>query len=566
MKNIYYSVVLLTAFCHQSKPLSEVWQDSLKSNLLTARITNSIVSNLTLDEKIGQMLLPYFQLKNTKDIYNSKAGTLFIHTNNIPQNKNQKQDIILLKKRIHSINQWYIEKNIPKPLYTIDQEHGHVVRLLREMPQFPSQMSMGIDYDLNKDPNRIAQVAFTTCRALLNIGIQWNLAPVVDLQSNLENPVIRTRSFSTSEETITALSKAYLSGLHKARCMDAIKHFPGHGSTSIDSHLALPIIHKLENNHIRIFKDLIEYGNPLSIMTAHILVPSIDNQPITLSKIWLTNKLRNDMNFDGIIISDDLGMNALQLESKADFKQVVITTIKAGIDVLLLFSKAKDYAHIMHTTIKQAVLSNEINKQKIEQSVARIIERKLLLGILDKQLSLKKFQNKYKLNSLDTDEWLKYSSKLSQMAEKIEINIDAKLLARQISAASIRTIHRGKYDWKNKHKYLLFSDASELLEKIKDSRDLKSLNDFESDQPVVIVNVEFENSKDFLVEVLKKENRKYPLLIYSVINPLPFSSFGKYLRKQDMFISSFSRSIESQNALIQSYLSNDIPKSSNLYD
>ena len=215
-------------------------------------------------------------------------------------------------------------------LISIDQEGGRVQRL--KTSSFPS----------NKEgKDRADEIAFQIGTELRNVGINMNLAPVIDVNSNPSNPVIGDRAFSSDPWEVAVCGRKALSGYKKSGVIATLKHFPGHGDTSMDSHVALPVLDKsmdeLEKTELIPFRELSPIAD--AIMTAHILVPALDPEfPVTLSKKWL-DFLRKELGFQGVIISDSLVMDGV-LEKAGSIDEAAILAINAGCD-LLIFGGAK---------------------------------------------------------------------------------------------------------------------------------------------------------------------------------------------------------------------------------
>ncbi|MEA5552351.1 beta-N-acetylhexosaminidase [Anabaena cylindrica UHCC 0172] len=189
---------------------------------------------------------------------------------------------------------------------TLDHEGGRVVRTPAPITRFPHA------YLLQKQAYEVAKA---TAIELKSLGINLSWSPVADIFSNPHNPIIGSRAFGTTPETASQGAREYYRGLREEGILGAAKHFPGHGDTSTDSHLELPILNlsleDLRNRELIPFQTLIQEQIPL-IMTAHILFPQIDSEvPATLSKIILNDILRKELGFEGVVVSDDLDMKAV---------------------------------------------------------------------------------------------------------------------------------------------------------------------------------------------------------------------------------------------------------------
>lgn len=214
-------------------------------------------------------------------------------------------------------------------LMTIDHEGGRVIRAPLPITRFPYAFLQ------SKAATKIAKA---TALELKSLGINLSWAPVADIFSNPNNPIIGPRAFNTTPETAAKPACEYFVGLRESGIIACAKHFPGHGDTNTDSHLELPVLNlsleQLRNRELIPFKTLIEAGIP-TIMTAHILFPQIDKDvPATLSPAILRQILREELGFEGVVVSDDLDMNAVS-DMYAN-SGTVAQTFNAGCDLLII--------------------------------------------------------------------------------------------------------------------------------------------------------------------------------------------------------------------------------------
>lgn len=221
--------------------------------------------------------------------------------------------------------------HMPTLLIAIDQEGGVVSRFSPDMTTVPG--AMALTASSNVDDTRAS--ARITGEQLAEVGINVNFAPVVDVNNNPGNPVIRTRSFGESVGSVIAGALATIDGLTDAGIVATVKHFPGHGDTEQDSHLGLPVIHhprsRLAAVELAPFKAAIAAGIP-AVMSSHILFPDLDTDPATLSLLILTGILRRELGFEGVIFSDSLSMKAI--EERYGHGDSAVRCKLAGIDVL----------------------------------------------------------------------------------------------------------------------------------------------------------------------------------------------------------------------------------------
>lgn len=237
---------------------------------------------------------------------------------------------------------------------------------------FPPPMALGTiaEQNLSQAIEYATQIGVITAQEALAIGINWILAPIVDVNNNPENPVINIRSFSNNPEIVSYLATAFIDGAKTYNVLTTAKHFPGHGDTGTDSHLDLPVIpHKtrrLAEVELVPFKKAIEAGVD-SVMTAHLLIRAWDEEkPATLSNKILTGQLREKLGFEGLIVTDALVMGGIT--NYASSEEVAVMAVEAGADILLM-------PHDPEKTIEavyQAVESGRITRERIEASLARI--------------------------------------------------------------------------------------------------------------------------------------------------------------------------------------------------
>jgi beta-N-acetylhexosaminidase len=272
--------------------------------------------------------------------------------------------------------------NLHIPLIiAIDQEGGNVTRLESPATEFPANMAIGAGRSA-QDARTLATVNGNELRAM---GINQNFAPVADVNSNPDNPVIGARSFSSHPDLTGQLVTAEIQGYQQGGRPDetvssSAKHFPGHGDASTDSHTQLPNIDRTEAEwratDLPPFKAAIAAGID-SIMTAHIEIPSLDPSgvPATLSKHIMTDLLRNELKFRGVIVSDSLGMGGANVFPEAE---IPVRALEAGVDQLLM----PPHLQLALDSVKAAVRSGRLTEQRIDQSVLRILVLKVKRAIL----------------------------------------------------------------------------------------------------------------------------------------------------------------------------------------
>jgi beta-N-acetylhexosaminidase len=292
-------------------------------------------ASMTLEEQIGQLLIAGF-LGTTPSpeiidlIQNHHTGGIILFSRNIQD----AQQVLELTRDLQAIAR---DAGHRYPLLiAIDQENGMVQRLGQGSTTFPGNMALGAI-----GSEQIAHdVALATGRELKALGINLNLAPVVDVNNNPANPVIGVRSFGEDPHAVARLAVAALKGYSSAGVLTCLKHFPGHGDTATDSHLSLPTIpysmKRLEEIELVPFRRGIEAGAD-SVMIAHIYFSSLMPDvvlPATLSPVVVRKLLREKLGFDGVIISDCLEMSAIA--ETAGVERGSVMALQAGIDLVLV--------------------------------------------------------------------------------------------------------------------------------------------------------------------------------------------------------------------------------------
>uniref|UniRef100_A0AAU3GX55 beta-N-acetylhexosaminidase n=1 Tax=Streptomyces sp. NBC_01401 TaxID=2903854 RepID=A0AAU3GX55_9ACTN len=265
----------------------------------------------------------------------------------------------------------------PLPLLvSTDQEHGIVCRVGEPATLLPGAMALGAGGS-RSDARAAARIAGAELAAL---GINQNYAPDADVNVNPANPVIGVRSFGSDPESVAGLVTAQVKGYRSGGVASTVKHFPGHGDTSTDSHTGLPVIEHTREQWSQLdappFRAAVAAGID-SIMTAHIVVPALDpsEDPATLSRPILTGILREELGYDGVVVTDSLAMEGVR--SKYGDERVPVLALLAGVDQLLNPPDLK----VAWNAVLGAVKSGEISEARIEESILRILRLKNRLGL-----------------------------------------------------------------------------------------------------------------------------------------------------------------------------------------
>lgn len=335
----------------------------------------------SLDLKIGQMILTGFPKAEVdsmllESVRKGKVGSVIIFEKNIPA----KSSYLALKKIT-----WAYQQAAPLPLFiAIDQEGGRVNRL-KEKYGFPRSVSAA---KLGKLP--IDSVKFysqITAATLAGLGINMNFAPVVDLASNPNNPIIAKveRAFSKNADSVALYAEAFIYEHQKLGVLTALKHFPGHGSSMNDTHLDMTdITTTWSEQELTPYIKLIQSGMVDAVMTAHIVNARLDHNklPATLSPKIIEGLLRRELKFDGVVFSDDMQMHAIS--KHYSFEESIKLAILAGVDILCFTNNIQGSQERtvdkVHAIIRNFVQDGSLPVARIDESYRRITALKQRLA------------------------------------------------------------------------------------------------------------------------------------------------------------------------------------------
>ena len=271
-----------------------------------------------------------------------------------------------------------------KPLIvSIDQEGGRVARL---KPKYGFPKSVSAEYLGSLDnPDSTRHYAQKTAETLSSLGINVNLAPVVDVNLNPDNPVIGglERSFSEDPQTVAKHASIYIKTLHSYDILTVLKHFPGHGSSKKDSHLGVvDVTDTWSRKELIPYRQLIDSSLVDAVMTAHIFNSQLDSTyPATLSKPTINGTLRDSLDFEGVVISDDLMMGAIRKEY--GLKTTIEQALHAGVDILSFANNSvynPDIVPEAHRIIRELIDEGKVSRERIDQSYQRIMKLKKQLN------------------------------------------------------------------------------------------------------------------------------------------------------------------------------------------
>src|SRR5256885_7060622 len=342
--------------------------------------SGDVVGSMSLERKVGQLMSVAFHgTKITSSleamIRDRGIGGVILYSENFT-------DAAGLAKLVADLDRIARDAKSLPLFFEVDQEGGPVIRINKGATILPGQMALAATADPERSVDTAATISAAELRAL---GVNWNFAPVADVNDEPTNPIISNRSFSSDPARVSSLVTAAVQTYAAAGFFCCAKHFPGHGSTTTDSHTGLPKIEAdratLDRVELPPFRAAIAAGVP-AIMSAHIVVPALDptlELPVTLSRTVMTELIRNTLGFQGIIVTDDLEMGALKNVGEA---AAGLRALQAGADYLLFrFDESAQLEG--HRLIADAVRSGLISSARLDGSVRRIVDAKRRFGILD---------------------------------------------------------------------------------------------------------------------------------------------------------------------------------------
>jgi beta-N-acetylhexosaminidase len=371
MKKLVYTLVFISLFLSlkinaQYQPANLSKEDIKKAN----QWVEKTYKNLSQDEKLGQLfIVALYTNKGENEINtvrsivtNDKIGGLILMQDDAA-------------REINLVNEFQQKSKVPL-MIGMDAEWG-VYQRIATAHKFPWAMTLGAI----QDKSLIEQMAAKIAEDCHRMGINWDFAPVVDVNTNPNNPIIGNRSFGSDVDNVITSALSYSNGLQNHTILAAIKHFPGHGDTSTDSHLDLPVVsHNLERlNAVELapFKALMNKGIG-GVMVAHLYVPSLESGkgiPASVSKNIITGLLKEKLGYKGLIITDALNMGAVANKYKPG--ELDAMAFKAGNDIMLFSQGVSEGKKL----IQKAIDNGEISQSRVEESVKKILLTKYFLGL-----------------------------------------------------------------------------------------------------------------------------------------------------------------------------------------
>ncbi|MBR3049440.1 MAG: glycoside hydrolase family 3 protein [Bacilli bacterium] len=370
-KIIVFVLFLLLAGCSNIKEnTKEVKKETIKKDKI-----DIMLENMSIEEKIAQMLIIEYDSDyvddNLKSFLNSTPpGGFILMKENITTFDKTRQFVSDLK-----------ENSMVPLIISIDEEGGSVQRLKYLMDARVSDIPFMYNVGLTNNYDLAYNIGEIIAEEVRTIGVNVDFAPVIDIYSNSNNTVIGKRSFGSDAEIVSNMAVRFTKGLEDNGVIGVYKHFPGHGDTDIDSHEALPIINKslddLKSFELVPFESAVKTGAKM-IMVGHIAIPEVthDNTPASLSK-EVIDILKNDLNYDGLIVTDALNMGAIS--DNYSNEEAYIKAIEAGNDLLLIPSDGINTINI---------IKDKVSLDRINESARKILKFKY--GYLDKDNFLDK--------------------------------------------------------------------------------------------------------------------------------------------------------------------------------
>ncbi len=348
---------------------------------------DSLLEQMTVEEKVSQLVVVGFpgtsvSTKLEQEILARPPGGIVLMGDNVDTPAQVAQLCNTLQKIASQT-----KSQIPLLIAT-DQEGGPVTRLKNGFTRFPANNALDSIADKELAEEFARKAGEITGIELAAVGVNMNLAPVLDVYMGpSNNSIMEQRSFGKDPELVSRLGVAYIQGMQKQGVIATAKHFPGHGGAKQDSHFALPTVSDsqkdLHDVPLKPFRDAVQRADVSAIMTAHIVYTNLDPAfPATLSPQILTKLLREEMKFQGVIITDDLKMKAIT--NYFDLGLAAVMSIKAGADLVLPLTTATKQQAV-YNALLEAAKSGEISEKRLNASIRRILNLKFKMNLFEHQ-------------------------------------------------------------------------------------------------------------------------------------------------------------------------------------
>ena len=275
-----------------------------------------------------------------------------------------------------------LQRTAERPLLVSQDTEWGVGMRIDEATTFPPAMALGA----TRDPSLAYRVGYATAREARALGVHQIYAPVADVNNNPRNPIINIRSFGEQPDLVGTMASAFARGTAAGGALSTVKHFPGHGDTDVDSHMALPVLRfdraRLDSLELVPFRRVMDAG-VASVMTGHLALPALEPDstvPASLSPSVTTDLLREDLGFDGLVVTDALNMDAVRQEFGVG--ETAVRVLESGADLILMSTNP----WVAHDAIRTAVDTGRIDTSQINDSVRRLLRAKQELGLPDRRV------------------------------------------------------------------------------------------------------------------------------------------------------------------------------------
>jgi len=339
------------------------------------------IAKMSLEEKVGQLMMVGFSgttvdARAVELLKGMHAGGVCMFGRNIES----AEQVARLNDQVRQV----MAGEVP-PFIAVDQEGGNVVRISERVVVLPGNMALGA--------TRSGKLSYEAGRAqaedLKRLGFNMNLAPVLDVNLNPRNPVIGVRSFGDQPALVSEVGAQFVRGQQDAQIATVAKHFPGHGSAEGDSHKTLPVLKEDEPKlleELAPFRAAIDAGLD-GMMTAHVAVPNVTgtDEPSTLSEKILTGILRERLRFDGLVLTDELEMEAIA--ARYGVGHAAVMAVQAGADMVLVPWRPQRKVEV-HLALLEAAKSGQISQARLDQAVRHVLELKFKRGVFDEPAPL----------------------------------------------------------------------------------------------------------------------------------------------------------------------------------
>lgn len=430
---------------------------------LQMKWVNDKYNAMTLEEKVGQLFI--VAAYSNKDAAHESEIENLVKTEAIGGLIFMQDDAV---KQVDLTNRYNKVAKIPL-LVGMDAEWGLAMRL-KEVSRYPWAMGIGAI----QDNNIVKEMGIAIGEQSNRMGVNFNFAPVVDVNTNPKNPIIGNRSYGSDVNNVAQKGIAYMNGMKEKKVLASAKHFPGHGDTSADSHYTLPVVNhdlqRLNSVELAPFKQLIDAG-VASIMVAHLSVPTLEPDPkipSSLSKKIITDLLKNQMNFKGLIITDALNMDGVAKAYPAG--EVDALAFEAGNDILLFSQAVK--------TGKEKIIAKinagEITEERLAESVKKILMAKYYVGLN----TYKPIDNKNLIQDLNHVKYKELISKLYENAATVLKNEADLIPIKNLDKIKVAYVPLEEAEYQNFYERLQFHVPVDLVN-IKSASEVSKLKDYD---------------------------------------------------------------------------------------